>query len=36
MSKSDLIIKGDSLPGMPWEDRPQGCKEVMWRFSKTR
>ena len=19
---------------IPWEDRPDGCKEVMWRFSR--
>ena len=19
---------------MPWEDRPEGCKDVMWRYSK--
>ena len=19
---------------MPWEDRPQGCKQPMWRFSQ--
>ena len=19
---------------MPWEDRPAGCKDVMWRYSK--
>ena len=20
---------------MPWEDRPAGCTDVMWRYSKT-
>ncbi|MBF1431420.1 MAG: glycosidase, partial [Prevotella melaninogenica] len=19
---------------LPWEDRPEGCKDVMWRYSK--
>ena len=19
---------------LPWEDRPQGCKDVMWRYSQ--
>jgi len=22
------------LPNMPWEDRPEGCKSTMWRYSK--
>ena len=34
MNKFDLKITGDALPGMPWEDRPEGCSDVMWRFSK--
>ena len=21
---------------LPWEDRPEGCKDVMWRYSKNR
>ncbi len=29
----DLTILGEPLPGMPWEDRPAGSKEVVWRFS---
>lgn len=28
-----LIIKGNNLPEMPWEERPKGSKEVMWRYS---
>ena len=31
---SKLIIKGQPLPNMPWEDRPADCKNVMWRYSK--
>ncbi len=27
------IIGGQSLPNIPWEDRPAGCKDVMWRYS---
>lgn len=26
-------ILGDPQPNMPWEDRPVGSKEVMWRYS---
>ena len=21
---------------MPWEDRPSGCTDVMWRYSQNR
>lgn len=31
---SDLKIKGNPLPAMPWEDRPSGSKDVLWRYSK--
>ncbi len=27
------MIKSGSLPGMPWQDRPEGCKDIMWRYS---
>lgn len=27
------IINGTSLPNIPWQDRPQGCKDVVWRAS---
>ena len=30
---SKLIIQGQPLPNMPWEDRAADCKEVMWRCS---
>ncbi|MBR4235909.1 MAG: glycoside hydrolase family 130 protein [Clostridia bacterium] len=26
-------IIGASLPNIPWEDRPAGCSEVVWRYS---
>ncbi len=28
------IMIGDSLPNLPWEDKPRGYKEVLWRYSK--
>ena len=31
---SKLIISGQSLPNMPWEERPKDCKDIMWRYSK--
>jgi beta-1,4-mannooligosaccharide/beta-1,4-mannosyl-N-acetylglucosamine phosphorylase len=27
-----LIIKADALPNMPWQDRPAGCSDPVWRF----
>ncbi len=29
---SNTII-GGSLPNMPWEEKPAGCEEVVWRFN---
>ena len=29
-----MKIIGNPLPGMPWEERPAGCKDVLWRYSK--
>ena len=26
---SKLIIEGQALPNMPWEERPQDCKNVI-------
>ncbi|MBZ9685699.1 glycoside hydrolase family 130 protein [Clostridium estertheticum] len=31
---SQKTIVGPSIPNMPWEDRPENCKEPIWRFSK--
>jgi len=31
---TNLKIAGEALPGMPWEDRPADCNDVMWRYSK--
>ena len=30
---NQLIISGPELPGIPWEDRPSGCKAPLWRYS---
>lgn len=30
MVKSTII--GDALPNIPWQDRPDGCSDVMWRW----
>ena len=27
------ILSGSSLPNMPWQDKPAGCKEAIWRYS---
>ena len=28
-----LKIFGQSIPNMPWQDRPEGCKDVIWRYN---
>ncbi len=28
------MIVGQALPNIPWEDRPAGCAEAVWRFSR--
>ena len=28
---SKLIISGNPLPNMPWEDRPEGQRTPLWR-----
>ena len=33
-SKSTRLIIGPDLPNIPWEEKPAGCKEVVWRSSK--
>jgi len=32
-STSNSTIIGDALPNIPWQPRPQGCGEVVWRYS---
>ena len=29
-----LKIAGEPLPDMPWEERPAGSKEVLWRYTQ--
>lgn len=26
-------IVGEPLPNLPWEDRPKGCRDLVWRYS---
>ena len=32
MGKYKII--GNDLENMPWQDRPEGCKDVIWRFAQ--
>jgi beta-1,4-mannooligosaccharide/beta-1,4-mannosyl-N-acetylglucosamine phosphorylase len=34
MSKSTAIVPGSLLPDIPWEERPAGSSEVVWRYSR--
>lgn len=27
------ILNGQSIPNIPWQDKPQGCTDVVWRYS---
>lgn len=29
-----IKIEGPAMPNMPWEERPKGSKEVLWRYSQ--
>ena len=31
--ESKIRIEGSPLPEMPWEDRPAGRNNIMWRYS---
>ncbi|MDQ1255671.1 MAG: beta,4-mannooligosaccharide/beta,4-mannosyl-N-acetylglucosamine phosphorylase [Candidatus Hydrogenedentes bacterium] len=31
---STQTIVGGALPNIPWEDKPAGCKDVVWRYSR--
>lgn len=33
LSSSTRLVRGESLPNIPWEDRPAGSSEVVWRYS---
>ena len=28
-----IKITGEELPNIPWQDKPQGCYDVVWRYS---
>lgn len=30
---SSIKIQGNNLPNMPWQDRPAGCNDPLWRYS---
>ncbi len=34
MTTATQTILGKPLPNMPWEDRPSGCDDPVWRYSK--
>lgn len=34
METGKMKIAGEPLPGMPWQDRPEGCGQVMWRCDR--
>ena len=27
------VLNGVSLPNLPWQEKPEGCKDVIWRYS---
>ncbi len=29
-----LLIHPSSIPGLPWEERPEGCQDVVWRSNR--
>ena len=31
---SDIKIFGENTPGMPWQEKPQGCLFPVWRYSE--
>lgn len=26
------VLQGESVPNLPWQERPAGCRDVIWRF----
>lgn len=32
MKNKKMWIAGEALPNMPWQERPEGSREVMWRY----
>ena len=33
-TESGGLVRGEALPGIPWEDRPAGSTDVMWRSQR--
>lgn len=33
-TKSKLKFTAQSIPNIPWQDRPAGCNETIWRYSQ--
>ena len=31
MPNTNQTIMGPALPNIPWEEKPAGCQEVLWR-----
>lgn len=31
---SVILVNAETLPNIPWEDRPQDCDDVVWRYSR--
>jgi beta-1,4-mannooligosaccharide/beta-1,4-mannosyl-N-acetylglucosamine phosphorylase len=29
-----LVVRAEPLPNIPWQERPQGSNELLWRYSK--
>lgn len=27
-------VVGEALPNIPWEEKPEGCRDVLWRYSR--
>ena len=32
MENKKMWIAGEALPNLPWQERPEGSREVMWRY----
>lgn len=33
MAKKQMIV-GEALPNIPWEEKPAGCQDVVWRSQR--
>jgi beta-1,4-mannooligosaccharide/beta-1,4-mannosyl-N-acetylglucosamine phosphorylase len=34
MASTELNITGSPLPRIPWQEKPEGCRDVVWRYSQ--